>query len=132
MIGLLVKYTVGPDHKYEEGKLFILLNGCPTVSFALTLFIASKKRICVEILGPVLFGTYTMVVIITSAIGLIDSSTKTFRSMILGQALIYYLIYIGILNVRFLRHFIIRSILNLICMMTISLSRVQNNESTFF
>ena len=65
----------GPDEEYNERKLLILLNGCPTVSFGLSLFLASKVRIGVEILGPILFGSYTMVVIVTSAIGLIDSST---------------------------------------------------------
>ncbi len=132
MIGLLVKLIGGPDDQYEEGKLLILLNGCPTIIYALCLFLASKKRICVELLGPILFGSYTIAVIVTSLIGLIDSSTKAMRSMILGQGLIYYLIYLGILNVRFLRHFIIRTIFNLICMMTISLERVKNNESTFW
>lgn len=132
MIGLLVKLTGESDDKYQETKLLISLNGCPTICFALSLFLASKNRICVEILGPILFGSYTMVVIVTSLIGLIDSSTKAMRSLILGQGLIYYLIYLGILNVRFLHHFIIRTLFNLICMMTISLERVKNNESTFW
>ena len=50
------------------------------------------------------------------------------RSYFLGQAVIYYLLYLGTQQTRFLRHFIVRNMINIPCLFIISLVRVNHRE----
>jgi len=96
------------------------------------MLLAHKYKIFAELLGPSLYVVYTVCVALAFFNGTLHETTKAMRSLILGQSLIIYLVYIGLLNVRHLQHFIIRLLMGYPCKVLISLARVDHDESTMW
>ena len=123
------------DHLNQEAGndgLLIFLNGIPTVCFAITMLLAKKYKIFAELLGPSLYVVHAMCVALAFYYGALHDTTKAMRNLILGQSLIIYLVYIGLLNVRHLQHFIIRILMGYPCKILISLARIDQNESSMW
>lgn len=110
--------------------LLVFLNGVPTVCFAISMLLSSKYKIFTEFLGPSLFGVFTACIGLAFYLEALHETTKAMRSLILGQSLLIYLLYIGLLNVRHLHHFVLRTLMNIACKTLISLARIHHDEST--
>ena len=116
------------DEQAGNYELVILTNGVPIALFAIFLFCASRNKIFAECLGPSLYGTYAIALSVAYTLGILDEIDGFMRSYFLGQAVIYYLLYLGTQQTRFLRHFIVRNMINIPCLFIISLVRVNHRE----
>ena len=96
------------------------------------MLLAKRYKIFAELLGPSLYVVYAMCVALAFYYGVLHETTKAMRNLILGQSLIIYLVYIGLLNVRHLQHFILRALMGYPCKILISLARVDHDESTMW
>ena len=75
------------NHLNEEDVndgLLIFLNGVPTVCFAITMVLASRYKIFVELLGPSMYGVYAVCVALAFNYGFLHETTKAMRSLIIG------------------------------------------------
>ena len=96
------------------------------------MLLSVKYKVFTEFLGPSLYGACTVIVALAYYYGVLQETTSATRSLILGQSFLMYIVYIGLLNVRHLHHFILRTLLAYPCTFLISLAQVDQNETTLW
>lgn len=96
------------------------------------MLLSAKYKIFAELLGPSLYGSFTVIVALAYYYGVLQEATSATRSLILGQSFLIYIVYIGLLNVRHLHHFILRTLMSYPCTFLISLAKVDRNETTLW
>ncbi len=88
--------------------MFAIINTTvPTLCLAVSHFGAKKKLNFVELHGPILFGSFAVTTFILNVTKVLEMDAKS-HIQTQGFSALYYIIYIGLMNPQFLRHFIIR------------------------
>ena len=100
-----------------------------TLAMTICHFLANKNLKFIDLTGPSLHAGLTLSIVIVNHIGMLDEEDQIIRTTDLYMVLFGYFIFIGLLNVGFLNHFIIRSVLWLIQSWTITVVRASFGES---
>ena len=128
-MGMDLKHRV-VDELWNYQSL-LMIQASVTLSMTIGLVISRQRLYFADILGPVLLISCIVGVIIANLTDLYedieDIETKS-SYMHLIMSFIYYIIYAGLLNVRFLENFIIREVLYSVTLAVV-LSRRSKYES---
>ncbi len=116
------------DKLGRDYELIIIINGVSVIVFAFFLLCASFKKVFAEFLGPSLYGSFTIGVFVTYSMGALDETDGFMRSYILGQATLYYLLYIGMQQTRVHIHIFIRMLIHGPCQTIIMIARESKGE----
>lgn len=90
------------EQQSEKILLLLLINGVPITCYTICFGLTAKHRVFAETLGPALLGSYAITMVVLYNLGTLDQTSPENRSLITGTGLLYYCLYLGILNVRFL------------------------------
>ena len=115
----------------ESHKIFLLCQVfVPTISLTGMYFIAKKHEASVDLLGPILMGSYVITIYSITIFNLIEVNSIG-RTYELALSVFFYLLFIGFLTTNFLPHFIVRSLIYGVIRLHVGYYRVVNDDSNF-
>ena len=100
------------DEQWNYQSL-LLIQGVVTLTMTITLIISRQRLYFADLLGPVLMISCTTSTIVANLSSLFEDSEdleakSSYMHLII--CFIYYVVYLGLLNVRFIENFIIREV----------------------
>ena len=109
-------------------QLFLPITALPTIMLAIAYVLSLKYLWCAELLGPAVFGSLALVIIV---VNLQDSLvvSQSSRNALTFMCTIFQIFYAGLFNCGFLRHFIIRTVMLLTAQVILQYRRVELEEA---
>ena len=119
----MTTYDLAKD-RVESHKLYLLFQVLiPSMSITVVYLIAKKHEASIDLFGPILFGSYGITIYAITSFNLIEMNSIA-RTWEFALSALFYLLYIGFLNIDFLPHFIARLLLFAVIRIHVGIYRI--------